>query len=161
MPINSLISRETICIDDTSHSKTAVFIKLSQLFHNVMPDICAEDLFTKFWQRESLGSTTIGHGILLPHVRVDNINKSVGAFLKLKHPVDFGAEDKEPIDIVFALLVDTINPKAHLDTLAKIVRYLRDTNFQKQMRLSRNELELYLRLINYKLPKDANIEALA
>src|SRR3546814_2919711 len=48
-------------------------------------------------ERESLGSTAIGHGVAIPHARSNAFSAARGAFLRLEHPVDFGARDHAPV----------------------------------------------------------------
>src|SRR3546814_12105140 len=43
-------------------------------------------------ERESLGSTAIGHGVAIPHARSNAFSAARGAFLRLEHPVDFRSE---------------------------------------------------------------------
>ena len=54
-------------------------------------------------ERESLGSTGVGHGVALPHARLHGIESVTGVFLRLEKPLDFDAVDRLPVDLVFAL----------------------------------------------------------
>ena len=81
-----------------------------------------------------MGSTTIGHGILIPHIRVESINTIDGCLLKLEHPIDFGAEDKQPIHLVFGLVVGANQTTAHLQTLAKLAKQCSIPSFRAACR---------------------------
>ena len=43
--------------------------------------------------REQLGSTGIGRGVAIPHARTSAFREPRAAFLRLSHPIDFGASD--------------------------------------------------------------------
>ena len=71
--------------------------------------------------RESLGSTAIGRGIALPHVRnpvVMHVPCPMITVCFLKEPIEFGALDGEPVTTLFTMLSPTV--RAHLHTLARL-----------------------------------------
>ncbi len=142
MPFNDFLTTDSICIDSTARSKTAVFLKISKLLCQNNPQLDVEMLFDAYWKRETLGSTTIGHGILIPHIRTDAIRKIGGCLLKLQHPVDFGAEDKQPVDIVLGLVVASEQVDEHLQTLAKIIKQFNNPQFRNACRNATDHAEL-------------------
>ena len=77
--------------------------------------------------REALGSTAIGDGIAIPHVRnpvVLHVAKPTITLCFLEKPVDFGAMDGKPVQALFCLISPTI--RAHLHLLSRIAFALRD-----------------------------------
>lgn len=65
--------------------------------------------------REALGSTGIGGGFAIPHVRnpiVLHVPRPSITLCFLEHPIDFGALDGQPVRVLFALISPTI--RAHL-----------------------------------------------
>jgi len=82
--------------------------------------------------RESLGSTAIGDGIAIPHVRnpiVLHISRPMITLCYLEHPVDFGALDKKPVSTLFTVVSPTI--RAHLHLLSLLAFALREPGFRK------------------------------
>ena len=68
--------------------------------------------------RETFGGTTaIGGGIALPHA------PGISALL-LRHGVDWGAPDGEPVDLVFMIAVPPRCESLHLQILARLVNLL-------------------------------------
>ena len=60
--------------------------------------------------REALGSTAIGEGIAIPHVRrpiLLNISSPAISLCFLDKPVDFGAFDGQPVFAIFLLISPT------------------------------------------------------
>ena len=78
-------------------------------------------------ERESLGPTGVGHGVALPHARLDGIDRVLGVFVKLDKPIDYGSVDRAPVDLVFALFAPRDAGVEHLRALALISRTLRDS----------------------------------
>jgi nitrogen PTS system EIIA component len=69
--------------------------------------------------RESLGSTAVGRGIALPHVRnpvVMHIDRPMVTLCFLEKPIEFGALDGQPVHTLFTMLSPTV--RAHLHMLA-------------------------------------------
>ena len=76
--------------------------------------------------REGLGPTGVGQGIALPHARLAGVDRVVGLFLRLEKPLNFDAVDRQPVDLVFALLAPENAGVEHLKALALVSRTLRD-----------------------------------
>ncbi|KTD48494.1 Nitrogen regulatory protein [Legionella rubrilucens] len=142
MQLFQLLNEHRVLIDTCSHSKTAVLAKISQLFSDDFPQLNAKDLFEAYWHRESLGSTTLGHGLLIPHVRSSFIDAPAACFIRLQRPVDFGAEDKQPVDLVIGLLGPEQHPEKHLKVLAAIVKQVSSEAFRDQCRSASSSDEL-------------------
>ncbi len=88
-------------------------------------------LYQVLLAREALGSTGIGDGIAIPHVRnpiVLHIPRPMIALCFLDHPVDFGSLDGQAVGILFTLISPTV--RAHLHLLSKLSHALRDAVFK-------------------------------
>ena len=85
-------------------------------------------------KREELGSTGVGHGVATPHTHVKGLTRVHGIFVRLETPVDFGAMDDQPVDLLFALLAPPDASSQHLRTLAKVSRVLRRGELRQQLR---------------------------
>jgi PTS system nitrogen regulatory IIA component len=81
--------------------------------------------------RESLGSTGIGDGIAIPHIRNPLVLGVDGPRICLcfaKKPVDFDAIDKKPVNALFILISPTV--REHLRLLARLSFALNDPGFR-------------------------------
>lgn len=85
-------------------------------------------------RREALGSTGVGHGVATPHARLRGLDRIRGVFVRLEAPIDFGALDEQPVDLMFALLGPVDASAAHLQALAKVSRLLRASELRAQLR---------------------------
>jgi len=80
--------------------------------------------------RETLGSTGIGNGVAIPHVRnpiVLYIPRPVVMLCFLEKAVDFDALDGKPVHTIFMMVSPTIS--AHLSLLARLSFALRQPEF--------------------------------
>jgi PTS system nitrogen regulatory IIA component len=104
-------------------------------------------LFDRLLERERLGSTGIGGGIAIPHGRMANLDKPVGVFARLGHPVDFDSIDERPVDTVFLLLAPEGAGADHLKALARVSRLLRDRSLVEKLRATESADALYALLV--------------
>lgn len=102
------------------------------------PQVDPEFLLQVLLAREALGTTAIGDGIAIPHVRNPILlqNKPLPAvsLCFLAHPVDFGAVDGLPVRILFMLTSPTV--KVHLHLLSRLAYALHDPEFRAALNLS-------------------------
>lgn len=107
------------------------------------PGLDPEFLLQTLLAREALGSTALGNGIAIPHVRnpiVGAAGKSAISLCFLRNPIDFDAVDGQPVTILFTLV--TPHVKAHLHLLAKLAFLLHDQSFQELLHRPGTEAEV-------------------
>ncbi len=93
--------------------------------------------------RERLGSTGLGHGVAVPHGRTPGLAKAAGAFLRLDRPIEFGAPDGGPVDLLFALAVPEHFTHQHLQLLAALAERFGDEAFRAALRRAPDAAALY------------------
>ncbi len=143
MQIESLLIPErTRASLDASGKRNALEL-LAQTIAQTIPDMDADDLFRRFLARERLGSTGIGHGIAIPHCRVNNSAGAIGALITLTQPVEFDSIDAEPVDILFAMLVPEEAHDEHLKNLAALAGALTRSEFRHRLRSANDNAALY------------------
>ncbi len=118
--------------------------------------IDALEIFHLLTEREKLGSTSMGHGVALPHTRTNLTEHAIGAFLKLDKGIDFDSPDDQATDLIFALMVPDYYTDEHLKILAYLATVVSDKNFCKTIRDTTNNQELYNHLINWQLTSQAS-----
>jgi nitrogen PTS system EIIA component len=85
--------------------------------------------------REAMGSTGIGEGIAIPHVRNPIVLHVADAFVTLcllRHPVDFEAIDGRPVHALFMVVSPTV--PVHLRILGQLGFLLRDETLRGMLR---------------------------
>ncbi|HYV46183.1 MAG TPA: PTS sugar transporter subunit IIA [Myxococcaceae bacterium] len=99
-----------------------------------VPDEDRETLLEVMLAREDLGSTALGGGIAIPHVRhpavVPGVRPSI-TLCYLDTPLDLAAPDGQPVHTLFAILSTTV--RGHLQLLAKLSSALHDGAFRQAL----------------------------
>ncbi|MEM6304831.1 MAG: PTS sugar transporter subunit IIA [Pseudomonadota bacterium] len=101
-------------------------------------------------QREALGATGVGHGVALPHARLERLSEVIGAFVLLDKPIDFASPDRQPVDLAFALFAPVDAGVEHLKALALVSRTLRDKTICGKLRANPDAATLHTILIEEK-----------
>ncbi len=146
MLLTDLISQKDVFYFSNTTSKKRLFQSISNHFStNIEADSIY--IFSCFQEREQLGHTGMGKGVAIPHARVENINKINGMFIRLEKPIEFDSLDKQPVDIIFALIAPKKNSTEHLKALARVSRLLKDENVCKKLRSTQDSTALFSILI--------------
>jgi PTS system nitrogen regulatory IIA component len=90
-----------------------------------------QTLLNLFLAREALGSTAMGDGIAIPHVRsplVLGVECASITLCFLQRPIDFGALDARPVGILFSMICPTV--RFHLQLLSRLAFALHDSEFR-------------------------------
>jgi PTS system nitrogen regulatory IIA component len=143
MHIANLITPERVACCMQTSSKKRVLEQLSQMLAEDQPNLSADEIFDSLVGRERLGSTGLGHGIAIPHGRMNGLKAPIGAFVRLESGIDFDAMDRQPVDLLFALLVPQESTSEHLQLLAQLAQMFSDAAFSGQLRASQDSQALY------------------
>ncbi len=84
--------------------------------------------------REALVSTGLGHGVAIPHGRLEAVPAPRAAFVRLAAPIEFGAIDGKPVDLVAALVVPSHFTDQHLTLLAEFAEMFSDSGVTGALR---------------------------
>jgi len=106
-------------------------VNLLKLPPQMDPDFLLQVLLA----REALGTTAVGDGIAIPHVRnpilLQNRPAPAITVCFLENPVDFGALDGQPVKILFLLTSPTV--RVHLHLLSRLAYALHDPQFRQTL----------------------------
>lgn len=135
MKIEQILDEQLIACQLTIPSKKALLIKLSQLFATKLADNAQEaPLFDAFIDREKLGSTALGHGVAIPHIRSGLFKTPQLAIITLAKSIDFDAADHRPVDVIFSLIAPNECVDEHLNLLAACSQQLAQVQIRHQLR---------------------------
>jgi PTS system nitrogen regulatory IIA component len=101
-----------------------------------------QELVGRLLERERLGCTGLGGGVAIPHCKLRGISEVVVAVASVAVPVDFGAADGIPVDLVFLVASPAEAPAAHLHALARISKLLRAPGVVARLRAARSVAEM-------------------
>jgi len=143
--VSDILNVDCTEIDVSVSSKKKLLEYLGQLISSQLSASSADDIFDRLLNRERLGSTGIGEGIAIPHCRLKECDKAFGVLLRLQQPIDFDAIDRQPVDLVFALLVPEEATDEHLQVLSMLARNFSDEQFRQALRNAPDARQLYSR----------------
>ena len=142
MELTGILDPGAIRVLSSVSSKKRLFQAIADAAHvryGLDPATTVEALL----DREGLGPTGVGHGVALPHARLPDLERVVGIFVLLEKPIDFGAVDRQPVDVAFALFAPEEAGVEHLKALALVSRTLRDQSTCKKLRANPDPATLY------------------
>ena len=142
MDLKDLIGPDAIVPALKSKDKKSALQDLAE-FAGRLTRLPARDILEKLMQRERLGSTGVGRGIAIPHLRLENLQQITCAFARLETPIDFDSPDSEPVDLVFLLLTPEHAGADHLKALARISRVMRQPANAMKLRAANDRAALY------------------
>ena len=126
-----------ISIDDDCRNKKSVLDKLSVLLSK-SSGISVNKIFTGLYEREKLGSTSVGNGVAIPHARIQGVEHPFVSVMTLDNPIDFDNIDNLDVDIVVCLIVPYEETENHLALLACLSSILDKISNRKKLRGARN-----------------------
>ncbi len=142
MQLSTILRPEAVKVLSTVSSKKRLFQDIGDLASYVY-DLQTNATVDALLERESLGPTGVGHGVALPHARIEGVDRVVGVFVMLEKPIDFGAVDRQPVDIAFSLFAPEEAGVEHLKALALVSRTLREPSICTKLRANPDPATLY------------------
>lgn len=149
MQIADILTPDRILCHVQATSKKRVFEYFSKLLAIETSALTSHQIFESLLARERLGSTSLGKGVAIPHARVAQCNVTIAAFLQTENAIDYDAIDKQPVDLLFALLVPEQSTQEHLEILSLLADMFSDEHFRQQLRNSPDCEEKFRLLINW------------
>jgi PTS system nitrogen regulatory IIA component len=146
MKLEQLISKDSVVCNAEVSSKKRALEFLAELLARESTTVDAFDIFQHLTEREKLGSTSLGHGVAIPHARTSGSDRAIGAFIKIEHGIDFDSPDDKPTDLLFALMVPEHYTDEHLEILSGLASCFSDEALCHDLRSSATSSELYDRL---------------
>ena len=141
MQLVDILDSDRITLDASISSKKSLLEKAAELLASSSDAADQRAIFDGLCQRERLGSTGLGHGVAIPHCRVEQSGVS-GAFIRLRRPIDFDSPDSEKVDLFFALAVPSQCSETHLRLLASIAELFSDPQRRDDFRVVELEADL-------------------
>ncbi len=142
MELTTILRLEAVKAVGAFGSKKRLFQELGDTAA-VAHGVSSADVAAALQERESLGPTGVGKGIALPHARLETIDNVLGVFLRLEKPLEFEAVDRQPVDLIFALLAPQDAGVEHLKALALVSRTMRDASLCGKLRANLDSSTLH------------------
>ena len=139
--IKNKLDDSHISVNDICKTKKSILEKISDLLSRSSGG-SKDDIFKRLYEREKLGSTSIGKGVAIPHARIENIEYPFLSIIILDEPVEFDNIDSLDVDIIVSIIVPEKNYNDHLELLACLSSKLDDSSVRKELRQARNSSQI-------------------
>lgn len=137
MQLSDFLDFDAIKASLSGGNKRALLQQLSQLAAQRL-GVGSGEILSSVTERERLGSTGFGHGVAIPHGKIEGINRIYCLFVRLSEAIDYKAIDGQKVDLVFLLLSPPDAGAEHLKALASISRVTRHAPTLEKMRGARS-----------------------
>jgi len=142
MNIQDFLSPDDVTINVAPLKKQKLLLHLANKAGSRL-GLPPDELFKELSKREELGSTGVGDGVAIPHARFNQVDKPFGMLFRFRQPIEFGALDGQPIDIVFLLLLPETAKGEQLSALACVARKLRKPAVTAALRKATDAAETF------------------
>jgi PTS system nitrogen regulatory IIA component len=138
--ISKILKDVKIILDINSKDKIQIIKKLVQSLK--LSKDKEEMLTNAVIQRETIGSTGIGNGIAIPHTRSMVVKDLMVAVGRPAKPIDFDAQDKKKVRLVFLLVAPPYTSKReYLILLGKIAETFNEISADERLFTIKEEEE--------------------
>lgn len=116
-------------------------------------------ILTRIIDRERLESTGIGHGVAVPHARVDTGGEIAIAVGKSEKGIDFDSIDNKKVHLIILVVWNPSIPGLFNHLFASLAAFLRRPDFRRRIFEAKNKPELFkvLSEIELRLPQSEAI----
>lgn len=132
-PVGELLAFDDVRLDLNVSTKAELLEQVAALLarrHGLSKTFILESLAA----REQLGSTGVGHGIAIPHARMNQCAVPAVAFVRTKLAIPFDAPDGKPVSVFLGLIVPNKASEQHLQLLATAAGMLSDRAFRDKLK---------------------------
>jgi PTS system nitrogen regulatory IIA component len=139
-----LIAGATIA-DLKARDKESVIAEMldSMVKHKAIKKQNHKRILTKILEREKEGSTGIGKGLAIPHLKQTKyVSRMVGVFGRSREGIDYDAIDGAPCRLFFLILTPHESDDHHIKALKKVAQLARNADFCRFMVEARDVKEM-------------------
>lgn len=147
----NLLKEKCINLSLESKDKKGVIKELVDLIHAARKLKNKNDFFKAMLEREKIGSTGIGNGVAIPHVKSKLVDDFILIFARKEEGIDFGALDGENTYLFFALASPADNIGGHLKILSEISRMVKDKFIVECLRKAENKKDVLTIISRYRV----------
>jgi len=143
MRLTEILSRDCIKVPLEASTKQEAILELADVLASKAGLSDPDELKQAVWQREQTRTTGIGHGVAIPHGKCKGIDRLLMAIGIPAQPLEFGAIDGKPVELIILLgsPVDQTGP--HIQALATVSRLLTDESTRESIKAAKSADDVY------------------
>jgi fructose-specific PTS system IIA-like component len=130
----AIVDTDVVLLNSTSTTKEDAIYEIVSAVSIAGRTDAPQIIEDAVWAREAQYSTGLGHGIAIPHCKSDSMLAASIAVLKLAQPIEWGALDGAPVQIVLLLVTrESDAQERHLQIFAVLARKLMHGEFRDKL----------------------------
>ena len=129
--LEHFIDPKCVLLNLAGTDRKSVLLELTQCLTHVYPNLNRDHILQGLLNREKDGSTGIGHGVAIPHIRTSYTQEILLAFGRSEKGIEFDAVDQAPVHFFFVLLAP--EEGSYLKILAKISQLCMRESFCEEL----------------------------
>lgn len=154
MKISELVSKDLVNTNLKSRTKEGAISEIVDQLYKTKKIKDRKEILGALLKREGEVSTGIGHGLAIPHARLEHL-KEVIIFIGIsKYGIEFSSLDSNPVHIVVLFLTPLSDTSTHLKILSRLGVMFNDSLFLGELRSASSNDELYFILKQGDLERD-------
>ena len=143
MKLTEILQPGCVKVPLQAKEKQAAIFELADLLAHHASVRDHEELKQAIWKREMTRTTGIGYGIAIPHGKTGGCPKLTMAVGIAHDPIEFGAIDGRPVDLIIMLASPLDQTGPHIQALGDIMKMLTVIEVRSAIKAAKNEKELY------------------
>ncbi len=143
MQFSKLVKKKNVFSDLASPEREGLLREMvTKLRENEeLTEADVEPVYEALLERERLGSTGIGKGVAIPHIRYEGVDHVVVGVGRSANGLDFSAVDGEPVKVVFLIIAPPAKNDEYLSALRWVTMAARDDYNNKLLQGARTPTE--------------------
>jgi PTS system nitrogen regulatory IIA component len=142
MEVNEFINQNLIKMNLKSEDKDSVIKEMIEIMEENEIITDKEEVIKKAMEREAKGTTGVGKGVAIPHVKSDAVKRPAVAFGRSDKGIDYGSMDEKLSHLFFLITVPEESHDEHLKLLAQLSRNLVHDDFRDSLLEAKNAEEV-------------------
>lgn len=107
------------------------------------------------FDREAIGSTGLGNGVAVPHLKAAAVSTPTLVLARCKAGLEWQSIDGRPVHIIFMLVSPAAEPESHLGVLRWIATLARSSDFRRFL-LDADDIDGMRELLQEMSPKEGS-----
>lgn len=140
---DALKPENVFCNDKEITCKKQLLERIGKIAIATQPDLNYVEVLQALIQREKLGSTALGHGVAVPHARIDMIEEPIVCLITLHNAIKFYDDETVAIDIIFGILAPKNANEKQLSILSDIAKNLQEKPYRDRLRSATSNETLF------------------
>lgn len=135
MLLTDILQPDCLIVPLEADDKQSAIFQLADLLCEKTGIQDAEALKEAIWKRETVRTTGIGGGVAVPHGKTDKVPGLKMAIGRTAAPIEFGAIDRNPVELIILLASPVDQTGPHIEALSRISRMLIDEDARNKIKL--------------------------